>query len=147
MTDKAQFLDDQGEKEVIEAIRQAENKTSGEIRVHVEAHCPKETKPENRSKAVFHELKMDATELHNGVLIYLAFNDQNFYIFGDDGINDKVPDDFWESTRDVMQAEFRTGDFKAGLVKGIDKAGEQLKTHFPVADDDINELSDEISRG
>lgn len=147
MAEQAVFLDDNGEKEVIEAIRQAENKTSGEIRVHVEAHCPKDTALEERAKAVFEELKMNATELHNGVLIYLAFNDQKFYIFGDSGIHDKVPENFWESTRDVMQTEFREGNFKAGLAKGIESAGEQLKSHFPVADDDINELSDEISRG
>ena len=66
---------------------------------------------------------------------------------GDKGIDRKVPDDFWESTKNVMQDHFRKGDFKQGLVDGILKAGEQLKHHFPYQQDDINELSDEISRG
>lgn len=140
------FLDENGEKQVIEAIRQAENKTSGEIRIHVEAERPKKQEIQERALYVFHELKMDATDLHNGVLIYLAFNDHEFYILGDKGIHEKVPENFWKSTRDVMQEHFKKGDFKNGLREGVEKAGDQLKTHFPVADDDINELSDEISR-
>ena len=66
---------------------------------------------------------------------------------GDQGINDVVAEDFWQSTKDVMQAHFRKGNFKQGLVDGILKAGDQLKHHFPWASDDVNELSDEISRG
>lgn len=145
MAEKAQFITKSEEEEIIQAIQTAENNSSGEIRVHIEPHCEDDMR--ERTKAIFQELNMHETALRNGVLIYLAVNDHKFYILGDEGIHKKVPDDFWESTKDVMQAQFKKGKFKQGLIDGILRAGEQLKTHFPHQDDDINELSDEISRG
>jgi uncharacterized membrane protein len=67
-------------------------------------------------------------------------------ILGDQGINDKVTDDFWDNTKEMMQDYFRKGNFKQGLVDGILKAGHELKTHFPYEADDIDELSNEISK-
>lgn len=145
MPTKDKFITQSEEQEIILAIQTAEKNTSGEIRVHIEANCP--TQLEKRVKEVFFKLNMQKTALRNGVLIYLAANDRQFYIFGDKGIHQKVTLDFWESTKDLMQAHFKKGEFVEGLVEGILKVGEKLKAHFPYKDDDINELSDEISRG
>ena len=133
------------EQEVVAAIRLAEKNTSGEIRVHIEKTTTLDAY--DRAMEVFHELKMDATELQNGVLIYLAVEDRNFVICGDKGINDVVPNDFWNCTRDAMVAEFKKGDFKQGLIDGITRAGEQLQHYFPWQEGDTDELSNEISRG
>ena len=90
---------------------------------------------------------MDETHLKNGVLIYLAVADKKFVICGDQGINEVVPVDFWDSTKDIMATQFKTGNFKQGLIDGIVKAGEQLRHHFPYEEGDMNELSNEISKG
>ncbi len=132
------------EAEIVEAIRLAESKTSGEIRVHIErssklAHY-------DRALEIFHLLKMDNTKLQNGVLFYLAVNDKQFVIIGDNGIDTAVPDNFWESTRDVVLTHFKNDDFKLGLVAGISIAGQQLQQYFPWEHDDTDELSNEISR-
>ena len=103
--------------------------------------------PFDRALEVFHELGMDATELKNGVLIYLAVDDHKFVICGDKGINDVVADDFWVSTKEAMAAQFKTGNFKQGLIDGITKAGIQLQKYFPYEQSDTNELSNEISKG
>ena len=95
---------------------------------------------------VFHLLKMDNTKLQNGVLIYVAVEDRNFVIFGDKGINDAVESNFWDSTKDVMQKHFKSGNFKQGLIEGVLKAGEQLEKHFPWQHNDTNELPNEISK-
>nr|HRM13311.1 TPM domain-containing protein [Flavobacterium sp.] len=63
------FLTKEEEQEIVEAIRMAEKNTSGEIRVHLEKTTPMDAY--DRAMEVFHELKMDETELQNGVLIYL----------------------------------------------------------------------------
>ncbi|QED37579.1 TPM domain-containing protein [Antarcticibacterium arcticum] len=139
------FLSAKEEGEVIEAIRLAESETSGEIRVHLEkSHGDKDIF--ERSMEVFHLLKMDNTKLSNGVLIYVAVEDRDFVIYGDKGINDVVPTDFWESTKDIIVARFKEGNYKQGLIEGILKAGEQLKAHFPWSEN-INELPNTISRG
>lgn len=132
------------EEQIVETIRQAELCTSGEIRVHLHtSHC---TKPIMEAALdTFYRLGMEKTALHNGVLIYMTTKEKEFVILGDEGINDKVTDDFWDSTKDKMQTEFRKGDFVKGLCDGIKEAGEQLKIYFPYESDDENELPDEIS--
>ncbi|SFZ93247.1 TLP18.3, Psb32 and MOLO-1 founding protein of phosphatase [Flaviramulus basaltis] len=139
------FLSTIEEQEIIEAIRLAEKNTSGEIRVHIE----KTTKTDvfNRAMEVFHNLKMDNTKLQNAVLIYVAVNDKTFVIYGDKGINDVVSKDFWDTTKDVMQSHFKSGNFKQGLIEGILKAGEKLETYFPWDQSDVNELPNDISKG
>lgn len=139
------FLTQEEEQEIVEAIRVAEKNTSGEIRVHLEKTT--ELDAFDRALEVFNELKMDETQLKNGVLIYLAVEDKTFVICGDQGINDVVTNDFWDTTKEAMVAHFKNGNFKQGLVDGILRAGEELKKHFPWSEDDTNELSNEISKG
>ncbi len=139
------FLTLKEEQEIVEAIRLAEKETSGEIRIHLEKTTSKDHY--NRALEVFNLLKMNETELKNGVLIYLAIEDHKFVICGDKGINDVVPHEFWDCTKDIMASEFKKENFKDGLVLGISRAGEQLKKYFPFQDGDTNELSNEISKG
>jgi uncharacterized membrane protein len=139
------FLSKEDEQEIVEAIRVAEKNTSGEIRVHIEQTTSKV--PFDRALEVFHELKMDETQLKNGVLFYFAVADKGFAICGDKGINDVVAPDFWDCTKDKMVEQFKSGNFKQGIVDGILSAGEQLKKHFPWSENDTNELSNEISKG
>jgi uncharacterized membrane protein len=138
------FLSKEDEQEIVEAIRMAEENTSGEIRVHIEKTTSKV--PFDRALEVFHELKMDETQLKNGVLFYFAVADKGFAICGDKGINDVVAPDFWNCTKDKMVEQFKSGNFKQGIVDGILNAGEQLKKHFPWSEGDTNELSNEISK-
>lgn len=139
------FLTKAEEEEVVEAIRLAEKNTSGEIRVHIEKQTS--MAPIDRAVEVFHLLKMEHTKDRNGVLIYVAVKSKQFAIYGDQGINEKVGSDFWNSTKNVMLNHFKNGNQKQALVDGILKAGEQLKQYFQHQDDDTNELSNEISKG
>lgn len=145
MSKVEEFLTKEEESAIVEAIRIAEKNTSGEIRVHIEASTTLDAY--DRAMEVFHELNMDATELQNGVLIYLAVNDKTLVICGDKGINDVVAADFWDCTRDAIISQFKLGNFKQGLIDGILNAGEQLKKYFPWQEGDTNELSNEISKG
>ena len=139
------FLTKAEEQEIVEAIGKAEKNTSGEIRVHIEKENT--IAPLVRAMEVFRNLNMENTEERNGVIIYVAVKSHQFAIYGDKGINEKVGHDFWDCTKDVMANHFKNGNFKQGLIDGILRAGEQLKTHFPYQSDDTNELSNEISKG
>ena len=139
------FLTKAEEQEIVAAIGVAEKNTSGEIRVHIEKENT--IAPIDRAVEVFHHLNMEKTKERNGVIIYVAVKSKHFAIYGDKGIHDIVGDDFWNSTKELMQNHFKSGNFKQGLIDGILKAGEQLKTHFPHKDNDTNELSNEISKG
>lgn len=146
MSKTEEFLTKAEEQEIVDAIVIAEKNTSGEIRVHIEENNTKP--PIERAQEVFHLLKMDETELKNGVLFYICMLSKSFAIIGDKGINDLVEPDFWNSTKDHVIEKFKVGQYKNGLVNGILEAGEQLKKHFPYNhNDDMDELSNEISRG
>ncbi len=139
------FLTADQEQQIVAAIRHAEKTTSGEIRVHLEKHTDLDVL--DRTRELFHSLKMDNTIQRNGVLIYVAVEDHRFAIYGDQGINDVVANDFWECTKDAILSQFKEGDFTQGLIDGILRAGEQLQKYFPWDHGDTNELSDEISKG
>lgn len=139
------FLSGREKEQIIQAIQDAEAETSGEIRVHIESNSGPD--PLKRAKEVFEKLGMAKTKLHNGVLIYLAVNDRKFAIIGDQGIDRVVPENFWDDTKEQMSACFKAGHFVEGICLGIHSAGEHLAKHFPCQDDDVNELTDEISVG
>ncbi len=145
MSNIEDFLTPDEEQDIVEAIRVAELNTSGEIRVHIEKTAKGDAT--HRALEVFHMLKMDNTQLKNGVLIYVAVDDKHFVIYGDEGINKVVGNDFWESTKNIIQNHFKQGQFKQGLIDGILKSGEQLKKYFPYKTSDINELPNDISKG
>lgn len=139
------FLSAADEEEIVQAILQAEKNTSGEIRVHIESHT--QLDHYERAKEIFHILKMDNTKEGNGVLLYVAVNDRKFSICGDKGIDEVVPESFWESTKELIQTHFKAGNFKEGILQGVRKAGTELEKHFPWLHGDTNELSNEISKG
>jgi uncharacterized membrane protein len=136
------LLTEQEQDLITNTIGEAEKLTSGEIRIAVEKHCKGEAF--DRATAYFSKLGMDKTSLHNGVLIYLAYEDHKFAIIGDRGIDTVVPADFWETTQIAMKAHFASGSIVNGLIAGIKLAGEKLSTHFPYRNGDINELPNDI---
>ncbi len=131
--------------QIVASIKSAEKLTSGEIQVHIDNHCKKDVL--DRAAEVFAILKMHKTKLRNGVLFYMATKDHKFAILGDAGINKTVPDNFWDHIKEKMMENFKEGKITEGLSAGIEMAGEALAEHFPIQDDDVNELPDEISFG
>jgi len=127
------------------AIKEAEQNTSGEIRVHVEISFSGELL--DRAATVFARLGMHKTALRNGVLFYLAVKQRQFAVIGDIGINSVVPGNFWNEIKSVMEVHFKNSQFAEGLSKGIIMAGEQLRKNFPFKPDDVNELPNGMSFG
>ncbi len=139
------FFTKEEEQRIVAAIQEAESRTSGEIRVHLERDY--EGGIAGAAIRTFHALGMDRTKQRNGVLIFIVPPKHEFAIYGDQGINQKVPPGFWADVRDVMQQHFREGRFAEGTCQGVLLAGEKLREHFPWESGDKNELPDEISYG
>jgi uncharacterized membrane protein len=138
-----EFLESLDQTRIVAAIEEAERQTSGEIRIHVQ---PKATGGELRAVAerTFERLGMTKTALRNGVLLFIASEENRFVILGDRGIDQKVPPGFWDSIAANLTTHFRAGRFTEGIVEALTAAGEQLRAYFPRAADDVNELSNEI---
>lgn len=142
MTHK-EFLAQLDQPRIVEAIRNAEMQTSGEIRVHVQ---PKVKGGEIRAVAerTFERLGMTKTALRDGVLLFIASEERRFVILGDKGIDEKVPPGFWDEIAAKLTIRFSNGEFTEGIVEAVTAAGEQLRQFFPRAAGDVNELPDEI---
>ncbi|MDP2386108.1 MAG: TPM domain-containing protein [Bacteroidota bacterium] len=143
MASSKKFFNTKQQADIVYAIKRAELKTSGEIRVHLEDKC--KDSPIERANAVFENLGMHKTELRNGILFYMAVDSKDFAVVGDKGIHEKVGAEFWDKIKDKAIDNFKQSKFAEGLEEAILECGRQLKTYFPVNRDDINELNDEIT--
>ena len=141
------FFSQKEKDQITEAIKTAETKTSGEIRVFIENKC-KYPDALDHAKELFSELKMEATQERNGVLIYVAIKDRKLAVYGDKGIHDKLGDKYWNNAVKTMVSQFTSSNYAKGIEGMILSVGDALKQHFPYnADTDTNELSDEIVFG
>jgi uncharacterized membrane protein len=143
MADAKAFFTAEDKQEILSAISAAESRTSGAMRVRVEKKAGKD--PLARARAAFEAAGMRNAELKNGVMFYISVDDRKFAILGDDGINAKVPADFWENIKEAVLAKFRQKQYAIGLAGGIALAGEKLAEYFPREEGGGNETPDAIS--
>ena len=134
MASSKNFFNTKQQADIVYAIKRAELKSSGEIRVHVEDKC--KDSPVERANAVFEKLGMHKTEQRNGILFYLAVDTKDFAVVGDKGIHEKVGPEFWDTIKDKAISNFKQSKFSEGLEEAILECGRQLKTHFPIERDD-----------
>jgi uncharacterized membrane protein len=144
---KKDFFTQEENKQLVDAIQKAEHQTSGEVRLFVESKC-KYVDALDRAQEIFAGLKMHETELRNATLIYVAVKDKQAAVFGDEGIHQKVGEQYWKDVVNKMLLQFRNQKLANGICLGIYELGEALKSHFPYnSDTDKNELPDEIVFG
>lgn len=139
------FLDEAGRRRVAEAIGEAEERTSGEIRVHIEEHIEEDVL--DHAAYVFEELGMHHTRERNGILIYVSVADRLVAVIGDKGINDRVPGDYWNGVVGLLKLHFAAGRHAEGLCEAVHQVAAKLQQFFPRRSDDRDELSNEVSFG
>jgi uncharacterized membrane protein len=138
------FLGQLDHDRIVAAIREAEQGSRGEVRVHVSSQAVEDA--EGAARAQFEKLGMAETAERNGVLIFVAPASQKFAVIGDQGIHAQCGPDFWSDVAAAMQDDFRQGLFTDGLVKGVTRTGQALAEKFPrTASADRNELSDDVT--
>ncbi len=137
-----EFLNQLRHHEIVEAIRDAERRTSGEIRVFISRQSIKD--PISAAQAHFLQLGMQKTRDHNGVLIFVAPRAHQFAVIGDAGVHARCGEDFWKQLAHEMSGHFRKSEFTTGIVHGVRKAEDLLAQHFPKRPGDSNQLSDEV---
>ena len=137
-----EFLDNLDQDRIVKAIQSAEEQTSGEIRVHVQPKSGSDIR--QFAERTFERLGMTKTALRNGVLLFIASEENRFAILGDRGIDQKVPPGFWDEIAAKLTIRFKNAEFTDGIVEAISAAGEHLKKYFPRATDDVNELPNQI---
>ena len=144
---KKHFFTQAQEALVVDAVRKAELRTSGEVRVFVESRC-KYIDAIDRAAEIFFSLQMEKTDDRNAVLVYIAMKDRQLAVFGDEGIHRKVGTEFWNREVAAMISTFNRNDYASGISNCIKDIGESLHQHFPYDEKtDKNELPDNIVFG
>jgi uncharacterized membrane protein len=139
-----QFLSKLEHDQIVDAIRTAESKTSGEIRVYIQRGKLK-ADPLTAAQRKFQRLDMHKTSERNAVLIFVAPRAHKFAVVGDKAIHLKCGEEFWQRVVTAMHHCFRQHKFTEGIGGAITVVGESLAAHFPRRSDDRNELPDEIA--
>jgi uncharacterized membrane protein len=138
-----EFIAQLDQPRIVEAIAAAEKMTSGEIRVHVQPKARGEIR--DIAERTFERLGMTKTALRNGVLLFIACEEQRFTILGDQGIDEKVPAGFWDEIAAKLTIRFQRREFTDGIVEAIHSAGAELRAFFPRSDADVDELANDIN--
>ena len=137
------FFSKKEKGQILAAVREAEKNTSGEIRVHLEYRVRGPVY--GHAQKIFQRIGMTKTAHRNGVLIFLATRNKKFAILGDVGINEKVPEGFWNDVVQIMAEHFKRNKFAEGISEAVIRIGEKLRAYFPHQTNDKNELPDNIS--
>lgn len=141
-----EFIGALDEERIVQAVREAESRTSGEIRVFVTRRKLRGEDVTPHARREFYRLKISETEQGNGVLIFVAPRSRNFAVIGDESVHAKCGQEFWDETAGEMELAFRDGKFTDGIVACVKRAGELLARHFPRGSADRNEFPDWIGR-
>jgi uncharacterized membrane protein len=141
-----EFLNKLEHDRIVEAIREAESKTSGEIRVYIQ-RGKFEAHPVTVAQKKFQRLGMHKTHERNAVLIFVAPRAHKFAVVGDKAIHEKGGEQFWQRVVNEMRTHFQNEKFSRAIVEGVEEVGKLLAAHFPRTSADANELPDEIAEG
>lgn len=126
------------------AIRLAESRSSGEVRVFVTNRRIED--PVAEAWKTFVTLQMHQTRQRNAALVFIAPNSRKFAIVGDEGLHQHCKEGFWNHLADNLASGFRKGDYTGEIVRVIEEIGKVLAHRFPYVHDDRNELPDDIVR-
>jgi uncharacterized membrane protein len=144
---KVEFFNAEEQQTIAKAIRAAEERTSGEVRVFVESRC-RYVDAIDRATEIFFGLKMEKTDNRNAVLIYVAMKDHQLAVFGDEGIHQKLGQEYWKTILKGLVSDFNRDDYAKGICQSVTTIGEALHYHFPFdRSTDKNELPDDIVFG
>jgi uncharacterized membrane protein len=139
-----EFLSKLEHDRIVDAIREAESNTSGEIRVYVQ-RGKLNADPLVVAQKKFHRLQMHKTQERNAVLIFVAPRAHKFAIVGDKAIHEKCGEEFWQRIVHAMRTHFANEKFSHALVEAIREIGNVLAAHFPKGPTSLNQLPDEIA--
>src|SRR6476620_10083193 len=144
---RKEFFTDEEKQSIVDAVRIAEQRTSGEVRVFVESRC-RYVNAIDRAVEIFENLQMQRTELRNATLVYVAIKDRQLAVFGDEGIHQKVGNEYWAHEVVKMINAFNRDNIAEGIRQCVLNIGEALAMHFPYdKGTDKNELPDDIVFG
>jgi putative membrane protein len=97
-----------------------------------------------RAQIEFYELGVSQTEDRTGILLFVSLMEHRAVVLADHSIAEKLDGETWQELVELMMRGVKGGDLAAGMVEAIQRCGDLLSPHFPIAKDDTNELHDHL---
>jgi uncharacterized membrane protein len=141
-----EFLSKLEHDQIVNAIREAESKTSGQIRVYIQ-RGKLNADPLSVAQKKFQRLGMYKTRERNAVLVLVAPRAHKFAVIGDKAIHEKCGEEYWQRIADGMRTHFQNEKFSQAIVEAVEEIGKVLAAHFPRTSANANELPDEVAEG
>ncbi len=94
--------------------------------------------------ASFFRNGLHRTKDRTGVLIYISELEHRVEILADEGIHQKLPQNFWQEEVQKLARSIRSDSIAEVLPVVIDEIGQKLSEHFPKTSTDTNEISDSL---
>lgn len=146
------FLSREEIEKVNSAVKNAEKKTAGEIKIVVvqkstEGDLPLDQtieKVRERARKEFFELGLDHTRDNTGVIILISLDERQVVVFGGQAIYEKIEAGEWIEHVRVIIDGIKSGAPAVGIIEAVKQIGELLAEHLPIKPDDIDEISNEI---
>lgn len=145
------YMDDDDLLYISSEIKKQEKLTSAEIVLSIKRRRPflnrllfQVPNIEPFAKKEFYRLGMNRTKDKTGILIFILFEERQFYVLADKAINEVFTRNTWVSVTEIIRTNFAAGEFAGGLIKAVALIGDTLKNHFPIKPDDVNEISNKI---
>ena len=103
----------------------------------------KEMREEVRQRAVeaFFTHQLHTTRDRTGILIMVSWLERRIEVLADSGINEKVEQKVWDEIVEHFGKKLGANELVEGFCEAITSCGRILAVHFPIKDDDTNELS------
>ena len=97
-----------------------------------------------RAQIEFYELGVSQTEDRTGILLFVSLMEHRAVVLADHSIAEKLDARVWQELVDLMIQGVKRGDLAAGMTQAIQRCGDLLSSHFPISEDDANELHDHL---
>ena len=99
---------------------------------------------EESAHAAFFERGVHLTAARTGILVYVSLLEETAAVVGDRGVVTVVPHDRWHRAIAQVADKVTVGADAAAIAAEISALADILEPYLPVAEDDINELPDEV---
>ena len=97
-----------------------------------------------RARQAYFDYCRGRTKEDTGIIIYVSLFEHTVLILGDNFVSKKIDQAEWDEIRNIMLAHLKQGALSNAICEGIIQTGIYVKDKFPVTDDDISELPNEI---
>lgn len=113
------------EKELQQQLAKIGQETGGKIVIHIDDYCKGD--PYFKAEKLFRDFQLLSNPLQNSFFLYIAIKDRQMALLGDDKINNKLDDQFYEAVLSKLKVHLGKNHLAEGIKQTILELGKAYK--------------------